>query len=137
MKEIILLICLIIQGVIDWKYKRIPICLSVLGGCIGVAFCVLQERPMVNIVVACMPGVLMLCFSKITKEVLGYGDGIVFIMMGLYLSIEKIIAIGLLAFFIAGITALILLVFFHKKGSYQIAFLPFLSVAYIMDFLWK
>ncbi len=135
MKEGILAIWLIIQGVIDWKFKKIPVGLSILGAGIGLAFCVLQDREMGNLLVACLPGVILLFFSKITKEVLGYGDGMVFLVMGFYLSIEKVISIGLLSFVMAGIAALILLVFFHKGRSYRMPFLPYLSSVYVFDFL--
>ena len=65
-----------------------------------------------------------------TKEVIGYGDGVIFVVMGTYMSASKLISIGMLAFGLAGIVALILLVVFHKKGKDQIPFIPFLAVAY-------
>lgn len=134
MKEIIFGILLGIQGFIDLKYREIPLWISLLGAGIGMAFCIEEERTIVSIFLACIPGIIVLVFSKFTKEVIGYGDGILLLVMGTYLPIEKLLSIGMLAFTIAGIVALVLLVIFRKKGSYEIPFIPFLSLAYIMEY---
>lgn len=134
MKEIVLGIWLGIQGGLDLKYKEIPLWLAILGGMAGIAFCVLERRPLGEVVLSCLPGVIALIFSKLTNEVMGYGDGIVFLVMGIYLSLERLLAIGMLAFMIAGVVALVLLVIFRKKGSYRIPFLPFLGLAYGIEY---
>lgn len=134
MKEIILGIWLGVQGGIDLKYKEIPLWFVIVGGIGGIVFCILEGRVPTEVVLACIPGALALVFSKLTKEVMGYGDGIVFLVMGIYLSLERLLAIGMLAFLIAGVVALVLLVVFRKKGNYRIPFLPFLFLAYELDF---
>lgn len=134
MKEIVLGIWLGIQGGLDLKYKEIPLWLAIFGGMVGIVFCILERRTLGEVVLSCLPGVIALVFSKLTKEVMGYGDGIVFLVMGIYLSLERLLAIGMLAFMIAGVVALILLVIFRKKGNYRIPFLPFLSLAYGIEY---
>lgn len=134
MKEIVLGIWLGIQGGLDLKYKEIPLWFAIFGGMGGMVFCVLERRTLGEVVLSCLPGVIALVFSKLTKEVMGYGDGIVFLVMGIYLSLERLLAIGMLAFMIAGVVALILLVIFRKKGNYRIPFLPFLSLAYGIEY---
>ena len=89
---------------------------------------------MESILVACVPGILGLVFSWLTKEVVGYGDGIVLMILGMYLSLERLIFIGMIAFEIAGVVALVLLVIFRKKGSYRIPFVPFLCLAYGVEY---
>ena len=117
MKEIVLGIWLGIQGGLDLKYKEIPLWLAIFGGVVGMVFCILERRTLGDVVLSCLPGVIALIFSKLTKEVMGYGDGIVFLVMGIYLSLERLLAIGMLAFLIAGVAALVLLVIFRKKTS--------------------
>lgn len=133
MKEIVLGIWLSAQGIIDWKYKEIPLWISVLGGIVGVCFCGVEKREIVDILFACMPGSIALIISKLTKEVIGYGDGIVLTAMGFYLSLEELISVGMLAFSLAGIVALVLLVVMRKNGNYRMAFLPFLGAAYFIN----
>lgn len=134
MKEIVLGVLLVIQGGIDFKNKEIPLWLSLLGGIIGVIFCVTEGRDINEILFACMLGLGALLFSKMTKEVIGYGDGILLVVMGLYLSLENLMSVVMLAFGIAGIVALVLLVVFRKNGHYEIPFVPFLSLAYVLEY---
>lgn len=134
MKEIVLGILLGVQGCIDLKYKEIPLWLSLLGAGVGVGFCIEEERTLVSIFLACIPGIVALLFSKLSKEVMGYGDGILLVVMGIYLPLEKLLSIGMLAFGIAGIVALALLVVFQKKGNYKIPFVPFLTLAYVLEY---
>lgn len=134
MKEIVLGIWLGIQGGLDLKYKEIPLWLAICGGVAGIMFCILEKRSLGEIVLSCLPGVIALIFSKLTNEVMGYGDGVVFLVMGIYLSLERLLAIGMLAFLIAGVAALVLLVIFRKKGNYRIPFLPFLCIAYGIEY---
>lgn len=133
MKEIILGVWLGILGCVDFKWKEIPLWFSVVGGVIGIVSCVVEEREILDVLISCLPGVLSIGVSWLTKEMIGYGDGIVLLMMGVYLPISQLLSIGMLAFFIAGIVALILLTAGRKKGSYRMPFIPFLSVAYGLE----
>lgn len=134
MKEIILGTWLGIQGIIDFKYKKIPLCLSVAGAILGVVFSLVEGRAFREIGFSVVPGILALLFAKITKEILGYGDGIVFLVMGLYLNLEQLLSVVLLSFVLAGFVGIILLVIFKKNKDDRIPFLPFLGVAYWIEF---
>lgn len=135
MKEIVLGIWLVVQGGIDFKYKEIPLWLSIVGGIIGAVFCITENRSFICVLSACFPGMLMLGFSWLTKEVIGYGDGIVLMVMGIYLTISQLLSIGIMAFCVAGVVALLLLVLFRKNGSYRMPFIPFLAIAYGIQYL--
>ena len=129
MKELIFGIWIGVQGCLDFKFKEIPLWFSFVGACFGVVFSLIENRTWTSVLLACVPGIVSLIFSWITKEVIGYGDGIVLVVMGMYMSISKIVSIGMIAFGLAGIVALILLVVFHKKGKDRIPFIPFLAMA--------
>ena len=131
MKEMVLGIVLGIQAGIDWKWKEIPLWLSLVGIAGGIVFCIQEERAWTSVLIACIPGGISLLFSRFTGEVIGYGDGILFLMLAFYLSLEEILSVGMVAFSIAGVVALVLLLVFHKKGKERIAFIPFLSLAYV------
>lgn len=130
MKEVILGVWLGILSIFDLKYKEIPLSFSLLGGLVGIGFCVMEQRELLGLIVSCLPGFLVLLFAWISKEVMGYGDGIILIVMGMYLPISRLLAMGLQAFAIAGIVALMLLVLFRKKGNDRLPFIPFLGLAY-------
>ena len=119
----------------DFKYKEIPLWFTLLGGVVGIVICVREERTVFEVLVSCLPGLVVIFFSWMTKEIIGYGDGIVLLVMGFYLSLSQVLSVGMFAVFIAGIVALILLTVFQKRGSYRIPFIPFLTLAYGIDYL--
>ena len=57
---------------------------------------------------------------------------ILLLMLAFYLSLDEILSVGVVAFSIAGIVALLLLLLFHKNGKERIAFVPFLCVGYVL-----
>ena len=121
------------QGCTDFKYKEIPLWISILGIVTGIIFCFVEKRSLDSIFLACIPGLLALAFAKISKEVMGYGDGITLLAMGTFITLEQLISVGMIAFSMAGVVALVLLVFFRKGGSYRLPFIPFLCAAYILE----
>lgn len=133
MKELVLGIWLGVQASIDFKYKEIPGWFCLLAAIIGMVFCILEKRGIESIFLSLMPGVLFLCFSKLTKEVIGYGDGMVLVAMAFFLSLEQQVTILMTAFIVAGVVALVLLIFFHKKGNYRIPLIPFIFVAFLIE----
>lgn len=135
MKEIVVGIWLGIQAYWDFKYKEIPLWFSILGAAAGLVFCIYEERTVISVLYACIPGFVALVFSWMTKEVMGYGDGIVMLVLGSFMPLKQLLSVGLIAFSLAGAVALVLLVIFHKRGNYKMAFIPFLAVAYGVDYL--
>ena len=122
-----------VLGMIDLKYRQIPLAVTVIGTGAGIGFCILEERGLFSLLLAVLPGLMTLLFARISNETMGYGDGFVLILMGTYLPWEAVVAVGLLAFGIAGMVALVLLVAFHKNRNYQIPFVPFLTIGYILN----
>ena len=129
MKIWILGIWLGLEGVWDLKYKEIPLWFSLAGGCAGLLFCIDEKRELLQILLAILPGILLLLFSWITKEVIGYGDGLTVLVLGMYMSLSQMAVVGVLAFGVAGVVALALLVFCKKTGGYRMPFIPFLGIA--------
>lgn len=130
MKECILGVVLLIQGLIDLKHKEIPILVSVMGAVVGIGICILEKREIGSLLLAILPGIVALLFARMSHEALGYGDGVLFVVMGIYLSLENVLEIALIAFGMAGVWALILITICRKERSYQIPFVPFLTSAY-------
>ena len=128
-KELLLGTVMGIQGYFDWKRREIPLSVSVIGGVAGIIFCICEHRRINEIMVASAFGIVMLVFAKITNQVIGYGDGVTMLMLGLFLPVESLLSMSLLAFGLAGAYALILLVVFHGKRNTQIPFIPFLTIA--------
>ena len=75
---------------------------------------------------------LILLFSVLSKGKIGQGDGIVFMLTGLYLGVEKNLALMLLSFVLAGCWAFLLIIFLHRDKKEKIPFIPFLFLAYLL-----
>ena len=133
MKEIVLGIWLGVLGIWDFKYKEIPLWFSVCGGGIGVLYVVLERKSIEEVLIACLPGLGALLFSWVSRERMGYGDGVVLLAMGFYLSIHQVMLMGMLAFFLAAVVALLLIIIGKKKRNYRMPFVPILWVAYVFS----
>ena len=69
-------------------------------------------------------------FFKLTKESFGYGDSILIVIMGAFLGFWSLMSVLFMAFFMAGLFSVIMLLKtkFHKKSKFP--FIPFLMAAY-------
>lgn len=126
-------IVLCIQSIWDMKKKKIPLIVSITAGIIGIVLCMFLERELMSIFTALVPGVVCLICGKVSGEAVGYGDGIVLIVMGFYYSLEQLIIICMTAFGTAGIVGIVLLLIFKKRGNYEIPFVPFLLIGWSVE----
>lgn len=84
-----------------------------------------------------IPGIFILFLAWLTKESIGYGDGLVILSMGGFYSAAELCSILLLALTMAGVGAGILLVVFKKNRKTELAFVPFLFCAHLLMWLLK
>lgn len=111
----------------DMKERQIPVVtLLVCGVAAALYLAVGGKGSMEYIAQSIAPGMLLLLLSLCTKESIGYGDGLVVLLLGLWCGgFFTVVVVGI-AFFLTGFYALFLLL----KGSRQtIPFLPFLLIA--------
>lgn len=129
-KIVAVFLFLIMNAILDYKYKQIPWMLSAGFAVIGI-ICVLIDSPInwwqfLGIIV----GIGMILVSICTKQAIGLGDGLVLVVIGLFMGVWK----ALMILFIAGILVAIIggLMIVLKKGSLKtsLPFIPFLLVAY-------
>lgn len=83
-----------------------------------------------------LPGIFLLILAKITRESIGYGDGLILLFIGLSLGFWECISIfftGLLGVFLA---ALLILLFFGRKRGLEIPFIPFLLTGLAGGYFW-
>lgn len=126
-------ILLLVQGYRDIREKEIPVWVTILGGILGLVLSFMEERPILDIITAICPGIVCILLAKISREAIGYGDGILLCGLGCIYSVEEIMSVCMIASIFGGITALVLFVFFHKKGNYEIPFVPFLFLGWIIE----
>lgn len=129
-KVIAVFLFLIMNAILDYKYKKIPCILSAVFAVIGI-ICVLIDSP-INWLqfLGILVGIGVILTSICTKQAIGLGDGLVLVVIGLFMGLWK----TLMILFIAGILVAIIggLMIVLKKGNLKtsLPFIPFLLVAY-------
>ena len=131
-REGILLAFLGLNTVSDIKTKKILLWSAGVFGVFGLGYgLVTKDLTLLQAFVALLPGLIFLMISKVTKESMGYGDGIIVLVMGVYISIQKLIGSLVLALIFAAVWSIILVVFFRKKKQEEFPFVPFVLLGYL------
>lgn len=134
MYKIVHICLIIILGVIcvfDIKRKKIPVYMLIILAAAGIiSNFTIGEFDIEKRIIAMLPGMILLIVSMITKQQIGYGDGMIILIMGLYIDIDDILSIVLSSFLLSSIAAIILMTVFKKKKNFEMAFSPFLLIGY-------
>lgn len=134
MYKIVHICLIIILGVIcvfDIKRKKIPVYMLIVLAAAGIiSNFTVGEFDIEKRIIAMLPGIILLIVSMITKQQIGYGDGMIILIMGLYIDIDDILSIVLSSFLLSSIAAIILMTVFKKKKNFEMAFSPFLLIGY-------
>lgn len=125
-------ICLLIQGLWDIRTKEIPSWISFGLGICGLLYSLCCHREWSCFCLALIPGVICLFWGFCTRQAVGYGDGILLCSLAMLYTLEEVLSIFMLAIFFAGIVGLLLLVVFRKKKTFEIPFVPFLFVGWLV-----
>lgn len=134
MYKIVHICLIIILGVIcvfDIERKKIPVYMLIVLAAAGIiSNFTVGEFDIEKRIIAMLPGMILLIVSMITKQQIGYGDGMIILIMGLYIDIDDILSIVLSSFLLSSIAAIILMTVFKKKKNFEMAFSPFLLIGY-------
>lgn len=133
MKIVCLIVYLTLLSVLDLKYKKVPISISIIATITGAILVVVSKTSLMETVIALAPGVIVLLFAIITKQAIGYGDGLAILVMGFFVTCQGILISIFVAITISGIVALVMLLVFHKGKNTELAFIPFLLIGFIIE----
>ncbi len=117
----------------DIKTKRLPVSLIIIGGMAGILYQCLVNG-MVGIVQfsGMAVGMLMIGISRIGKAGIGLGDGVLFLVLGMFYRFDQMIELLMKASIMTGVSGLILMA--CKKGNLktELPFIPFVCVQYVL-----
>ena len=129
---ILMLFAMLALSVQDIKRKEISaklliigMIISVIGALIGV---LIENMSLYDIALSLLPGALLLLLSFVTRQQIGYGDGLVALILGPALGIEILIIGLLIAFFGSGVFSMILVFVKKAKRKSRIPFVPFITL---------
>lgn len=132
-KEIVLLAGLGIMSVEDIRKKGIKRLWLIGLGIVGLIFTIADAEVLcVSFLLRFVPGVLFVLLAWATREQIGMGDALLILVMGWYLNAIELVDVCLLAFFIAGLVALVLLVVIKKSKKFELPMVPFIFAGYVV-----
>lgn len=132
-KEIVLLAGLGIMSVEDIRNKGIKRLWLIGLGIVGLVFTIADAEVLcVSFLLRFVPGVVFVLLAWATREQIGMGDALLILVMGWYLNAIELVDVCLLAFFIAGLVALVLLVVIKKSKKFELPMVPFIFAGYVV-----
>ena len=124
-RELVLVCGLIINSGLDLWKRQISV-VSVIVLAVAGLLTINTEWSVHSLI----PGLLFLIIGRITHEAVGYGDGLIIILMGMYMDLWRLLFCLFISAMIAGVFAFILLVI-KKDRKKEIPFVPFLLLGYL------
>jgi len=122
---------LICCTIFDIKSKQIPVKLIIFFSFVIVGLCFINNHFFSwDFSFRLIPGAFLLLVAFITNQAIGYGDGIIVILIGMMLNFQNTITVILIAFFLSAIASIYILI--TKKGNRQtkLPFVPFLLTSW-------
>ena len=116
----------------DIKDRELPLCFLITFLLIGLSCnMVLQYQSLNDLIIGGSIGSVFLVVGWMTKEEIGYGDGIGLMVLGILTGWKNLIPITFTAFLLSGIYGLWKVIGLKVSGNSTIPFFPFLFIAAI------
>lgn len=133
LQTIAVMVFLAIGTLADIKYKRIPIRLLTGFGIIAVVIrAVSPQLAVKELIIGVITGVLLIVISVVTGGQIGTGDGLLFVVLGIYLGSSNVVLL-LMALILCAAVAGVLFVARQVKRKDRLPFVPFVLCAYIIQ----
>ena len=129
---------LTVCSVQDIGRKKISVTVPVLFAVLGIALDLWQQAYCAEY----LPGIVLagstFLFAKVTQEQIGMGDGLVLLVLSLFLTGKELIAVFLTALIAAAVVSGVLLALRRAGRRSRLAFVPFLTAAFLLQWmLWR
>ncbi|CVI65111.1 Type IV leader peptidase family protein [Clostridiales bacterium CHKCI001] len=127
----IILIFLIPCAITDLKSRKIPIWWTAICGIGAVIYQVAEKKQSIGgIVVSMTIGVVLLAIARISSQSIGYGDGIIFLILGLWIGFWDTLSLLFFSLVLSSLVSAYLMIIRRKQRNYKIPFIPFVTAAY-------
>ena len=125
-------VSLFLNSIFDMVKRQVSLTVSFVCGAIGILLWIGSGNMDGRFLRTLVPGICLLLLAWASKGKVGYGDGIVLLSAGMYFTDEERMVLCMAAFAGAGICGLLLCAFFHKGKNYEMPFVPFLFLGYLI-----
>lgn len=127
--EILLFLFLGVCALCDGMKREIPLAIVWLGIIAAIILHIqgiIKDDSWMSVFVSVLPGLMFWMLSFATREKVGYGDGWLLIMIGIFVGLRECFLILLTALVLESAAVLVLLAVKRISGDRQIPFAPFL-----------
>lgn len=128
---IIMLVMLAYESVIDIRERKIDIRAVLAAGItsmlVGVFF---YERPVIFILYGIILGGVLIMLARISRQRIGYGDAIIFMVLGMCLEPVRVLGILWVSMLMAGVYGMIKIILFNKDRNLALPFIPFVTIVF-------
>lgn len=136
--EALAFVLLCICSVFDIRKKELPLMILITGFLVALGiemWCIWKGLESVaGIAESLLPGVFLLLLSFCTREKVGYGDGLLLIVLGLFLGFFRCFLILCIGLIFSSAFALILLLFCKAEKNSRLPLVPFLTIGMGVSF---
>lgn len=132
MIELFISIFLLCEAVEDIKTQKLDLLKLIIFGVLAIFLEVFYIKGgVMEILGGALLGVFTLVISKITREAIGYGDGVVMIIMGICCGLGRMLLTFSLATLVMAIIAGVFMIRKGVKLDLRIPFIPCLLIGYV------
>ena len=129
----VIIVFLIPCAITDLKSKTIPIWWTVVFGISAMIYQIFWKKQKLEAILFSMIiGVTLLVAAKISNQRIGYGDGIIFLILGLWIGFWDGISLLFFSLILSSIISVYFIIVRRKGRDYRIQFIPFVTAAYII-----
>lgn len=136
LEEFVLLGSLVVLSGVDLRTRKIPLVPVLALGMFFVIYRIWSGAPVLELVTGTIPGGILILVAAVTKESIGYGDGVVLVVFGLLCGAVKTVAVLGMALLLAAVVSMILLALKKVGRKTELPFLPCLCSGYLLFLLW-
>lgn len=98
---------------------------------IGLGYSLYRDE-MLWVILSILPGVILLIFSYLSNEAIGYGDGMIVVGIGLWTTCMKLLVVLEIAFMAAAFISLLCILKHKKAMSLKFPFAPCLLLGTVV-----
>jgi leader peptidase (prepilin peptidase)/N-methyltransferase len=120
---------LFLNSIFDIKRKEISLKITLIYGVCGVILRLVDGFDGKDFLLALFPGIICMILAYVSREQIGCGDAWILLATGCCIPSTDIVLVCLFALSATGAAALFLYVVLHKKGTFEMPFVPFLFVS--------
>lgn len=132
MTELCMWSVLVLSSIYDFVKKKIPVLILGVGGVVAMVATWYRSPGAYEWVLDMMPGFILLLLAAVSREKIGYGDGLLILVLGLMEGWKSCLIGVVVALFLVSGCSIFLLILKKVTVKTEVAFTPFLLVAHML-----